>query len=93
MSVQKTTNVDYSKNINGNDVKFIYQFGEAAPVNVSISTNLTFVATPGTNGFLNINVKAADRAEALAQLKSHIDAAFTELENVLINYQDPEQPA
>lgn len=94
MALKKQVQVTYDKVIGGQKVTFVYSYDNAAPQNISVNTPLI---VPGTepnqstsNGFLNISVNTAMRETVRQEMKNAIDAAFTEFDNILANYENPE---
>ena len=94
MAVQKTTTVNYNKVIGGQTNSFGYNFGESAPERISVNLPINIVTIDDKkevcNGNLSISINVANREIAKEDIQAAVRAAFDEIENIVVNYENPE---
>ena len=93
MTIKKTTKMTYEKIINGQKVIFGYEYSETeGPVNVQVNVPISITGEngPGSNGFVNLNVLVANKEGMKTAVTALINSLFTELDNVVTNYTNPE---
>lgn len=93
MAVVKNTKVDYSKVIGGLPSSFGYEYGADAPKKVSLYLPVNKSDAQSVeiwNGSLSLSVATANRAEAKEAVLAAVNAAFDEIDNIFVNFENPE---